>query len=112
MSNPVISVTEALAQLPEHEGKPFATVFSHGSLLVEIFAPRGLDTQQPHSRDEVYVVIKGDGDFVSGDTRTAFGPGDFIFAAAGTPHRFESFSEDLTVWVMFYGPEGGESDGD
>jgi hypothetical protein len=24
------------------------------------------------------------------------------------PHRFEDFSGDLTVWVLFYGPEGGE----
>jgi hypothetical protein len=24
-------------------------------------------------------------------------------------HRFEQFSQDLAVWVMFYGPEGGEA---
>ncbi len=24
-------------------------------------------------------------------------------------HRFEEFTGDLTVWVMFYGPEGGEA---
>ena len=112
MGDSVISVMDALARLPGPEGKPFAAVFKHGTLLVEIFAPRGVDTQQPHSRDEIYVVIKGSGEFLCGDTRSAFGPGDFIFAAAGTVHRFESFSEDLTVWVMFYGPEGGESDGD
>jgi hypothetical protein len=23
-------------------------------------------------------------------------------------HRFEEFSDDLIVWVIFYGPEGGE----
>jgi hypothetical protein len=34
-----------------------------------------------------------------------------LFAAAGAVHRFENFSGDLTVWVMFYGPEGGESNG-
>jgi hypothetical protein len=27
---------------------------------------------------------------------------------AGTVHRFEDFSDDLTVWVIFYGPQGGE----
>ena len=107
----VISVADALARLPGPEGKPFATAFTRGSLLVEIFAPRGVDTQQPHSRDEIYVVIRGSGEFVCGDTRTAFGAGDFVFAAAGTAHRFESFTDDLTVWVMFYGPEGGETVG-
>jgi len=24
-------------------------------------------------------------------------------------HRFENFSDDLAVWVMFYGAEGGEA---
>ena len=28
--------------------------------------------------------------------------------AAGTAHRFENFTDDLAVWVLFYGPEGGE----
>jgi mannose-6-phosphate isomerase-like protein (cupin superfamily) len=37
-----------------------------------------------------------------------FGPGDFLFAPAGVVHRFEFFSQDLTLWVIFYGPEGGE----
>jgi hypothetical protein len=38
-----------------------------------------------------------------------FGPTDILFAAAGVEHRFENFSGDLTLWVLFYGPEGGES---
>jgi len=25
-------------------------------------------------------------------------------------HRFENFSDDLAVWVFFYGPEGGEAE--
>jgi hypothetical protein len=24
-------------------------------------------------------------------------------------HRFENFSDDLVVWVVFYGPDGGEA---
>ncbi len=27
---------------------------------------------------------------------------------AGVVHRFEEFTDDLAVWVVFYGPEGGE----
>jgi hypothetical protein len=27
---------------------------------------------------------------------------------AGVEHRFEEFSKDLAVWVVFYGPDGGE----
>jgi len=31
-----------------------------------------------------------------------------MFIAAGTEHHFEQFSDDLAVWVVFYGSEGGE----
>lgn len=34
-----------------------------------------------------------------------------MFVAAGTEHRFEHFSDDLTVWVVYFGPEGGEAPG-
>lgn len=35
-------------------------------------------------------------------------PGDFLFVPAGVEHRFEEFTDDLAVWVVFYGPDGGE----
>lgn len=82
--------------------------FEHGTLTVKVYAPRGTDPQQPHTRDEAYVVISGSGAFVHGERRDPFGPGDFLFAAAGVAHRFEDFSDDFAVWVLFYGPEGGE----
>ena len=102
------TVAQALALLPEAGGARFATVLRHGTLLVEIYAPRGRDPQQPHTRDEVYVVVEGRGHFVNGGRRHPFGPGDLLFVPAGVTHRFEDFTEDLVVWVIFYGPEGGE----
>ena len=102
------SVKAALGLLPAPGGQRFATVFEHGSLAVEIYAPRGHDPQQPHTRDEIYVVVSGSGEYVCGQMRTKFGPADVLFAAAGVEHRFENFTDDLTVWVIFYGPEGGE----
>lgn len=103
-----IAVDQALRHLAPGR-PPFAKVFEHGTLSVEIFSPKGMDDQQPHSRDEMYVVVSGRGDFVHGETRESVGPGDFLFVPAGAVHRFENFSDDLAVWVMFYGPEGGES---
>ena len=85
-----------------------AAVFQHGSLLLKLFAPRGHDPQQPHTRDEVYVVASGAGEFHCGDRRQRFGPGDLLFVPAHVEHRFVDFSADLALWVMFYGPEGGE----
>ena len=106
------TVADALVRLPGPEGQRFATVFEHGSLVVEIYAPRGVDPQTPHTRDEIYFVAVGTGEYVCGNTRQAFAPTDILFAAAGVAHRFENFSDDLTVWVLFYGPEGGESKGE
>ena len=102
-------LANALARLPGPDGKRFSTVFEHGSLLVEIYAPSGSDPQNPHTRDEIYFVAAGEGEYVCGETRQKFGPTDLLFAAAGVPHRFENFTDDFAVWVLFYGPEGGES---
>jgi mannose-6-phosphate isomerase-like protein (cupin superfamily) len=105
------TVTDALLRLPGPDGQRFATVFEHGSLVVEIYAPRGTDPQNPHTRDEIYFVVTGNGEFVCGNSKQSFGPTDILFAAAGVEHRFENFSDDLVVWVIFYGPEGGEENG-
>ncbi len=95
-------------KIPTPEGKRFAKAYTHGSLLVELYMPRGTDPQQPHHRDEIYIVISGSGTFRHGDERAMFGPGDFLFAEAGVVHCFENFTDDLVAWVIFYGPEGGE----
>ncbi len=103
------TIAEAMAHLPGPQGQRSATVLEHGSLIVKIYAPRGTDPQQPHTQDEVYVVMQGTGDFVNGESRQSFGPGDLLFVPAGVEHRFENFTDDLIVWVVFYGPEGGEA---
>lgn len=85
-------------------------IFSHGTLEVELYTPVGHDPQEPHTRDEVYFVTRGNGFFFDGHERQAVEEGSFIFVPTGATHRFEDFSEDFAVWVAFYGPEGGEAD--
>ncbi|MGJ8662608.1 MAG: cupin domain-containing protein [Marinicella sp.] len=97
----------ALALLKKQD-EPFVELFKHGSLVVEMYQPENIDLQQPHSRDELYVVVAGSGWFVNGDNRQPFEAGEVLFVPAGVEHRFEEFSEDFATWVMFYGPEGGE----
>jgi mannose-6-phosphate isomerase-like protein (cupin superfamily) len=104
----VLPLSVARERLAAEPGALFTELLSHGTLSVEIYAPRGVDPQEPHSRDEVYVVASGSGEFVCDGRRDRFRPGDFIFVPARMVHRFENFSDDLAVWVMFYGPEGGE----
>jgi mannose-6-phosphate isomerase-like protein (cupin superfamily) len=103
-----VTAAEALAKLPGPNGERWAIVLEHGTLEVEIYAPRRRDPQNPHTRDELYVVVAGSGEFVNGGGRQKFGPGDALFVPARVPHRFENFTDDLVVWVVFYGPEGGE----
>jgi mannose-6-phosphate isomerase-like protein (cupin superfamily) len=105
-----LSLDAALAKLPPPAGELAVSMFTHGSLDVELYAPRDIDTQTPHSRDEVYVVARGNGYFFDGEVRDAIEAGSVLFVPAGQIHRFEDFSPDFAVWVMFYGPEGGEGD--
>lgn len=103
--------TRLTSELAQYLGESprFAQVFAHGSLEVEIYAPRGIDPQTPHTRDEVYVVVAGHGRFFcDGETRD-FAPGELLFVPAGVEHRFLDFSDDFVTWVLFYGPEGGEA---
>lgn len=102
-----LSPASALAALAS-AGTEFVTLFAHGTLSVELFKPDGVDRQQPHTRDECYVIVSGSGEFVNDGRRTRFGPGDFLFVRAGAEHRFEHFTADFATWVLFYGPEGGE----
>jgi mannose-6-phosphate isomerase-like protein (cupin superfamily) len=105
-----VTLAQALAGLGGPENKTFAEVLGHGSLSIEIYAPRGVDPQTPHRRDELYVVVSGRGEFVNGPDRHPFEPGDVLFVPAGVVHRFENFSDDFVTWVVFYGPDGGETD--
>ena len=93
---------------PPQPGRRSALLLEHGTLEVRYYAPRGVDPQEPHTRDELYVVASGRGWFVRGDERVPFEPGDALFVAAGVEHRFVDFTDDFDTWVMFYGPEGGE----
>ena len=103
------AASEALARIDFARRVPFAEVLTHGTLMAGYYAPRSEDHQQPHTRDEVYIVVTGSGEFVRGDERAAFAPGDLLFVPAHMAHRFENFSDDFGCWVLFWGPEGGEA---
>jgi mannose-6-phosphate isomerase-like protein (cupin superfamily) len=97
------TAAEQLAQAP----KPYIVLFERGDMLIELFSPRGRDTQGPHDRDELYVIASGSGTFRRGDKTLDFATGDTLFVPAFLPHRFESWSDDFKTWVIFFGPAGG-----
>ena len=92
-------VTAALAELPD--GGRFHYALRHGSMKIGLYAPRGIDPQQPHRQDELYIVSSGRSVFVKGDERREVGPQDVLFVEAGVSHRFEAFSDDFATWVIF-----------
>jgi mannose-6-phosphate isomerase-like protein (cupin superfamily) len=100
-----LSVAKAL---PAEEARHSKTLFRHGTMELRWYAPAMPDDQTPHRRDEFYVVAEGSGWFRRAGQRFACGPGDVLFAAAGVEHRFEDCTADFGVWVMFWGPLGGE----
>ena len=104
-----VSLAQALTKGPPPAGNLAVPIFSHGSAAVELYTPVGHDPQKPHTRDEIYFVARGNGLFFDGSQRHTVEAGSFLFVPAGQAHRFENFSSDFAVWVVFYGPEGGES---
>jgi hypothetical protein len=98
-----LSVSKALQDLAEHADALFLKVMEHGTMSVEIYRPVKTDRQTPHLKDELYMVISGNGDFLNNGERVPFREGDVLFAAAGTEHRFENFTGDFATWVIFYG---------
>jgi len=104
-----VTLAEGLELGPPPPGNLAVPVFARGSVEVELYTPGDIDRQQPHRRDEVYFVARGHGWFWDGEGRVSVAPGSFLFVPAGRPHRFEDFSADFAVWVLFYGPDGGES---
>ena len=104
----VIHLEGAHARIPGPAGEHSVSVLQRGSLNLKLSLPVAPNQQIPHKQDEIYVILKGRGVLFHDGKRDAFEPGDVMFIAAGTEHHFEDFSEDLAVWVVFYGPAGGE----
>ena len=64
------------------------------------------DRQQPHSDDEVYVVLDGGGTLeVEGERVDLREEGQAVFVPAGAEHRFVGY-EQLAVLVVFERPTG------
>lgn len=101
---PPVRLAAARAR-PLGEGRLSAELFRDGEIEIRFYAPKGRDPQTPHDRDEVYIVAAGTARYRIGAEIHPVAPGDLLFAPAHAPHRFEDFSNDFAVWVVFYGPQ-------
>jgi mannose-6-phosphate isomerase-like protein (cupin superfamily) len=60
-----------------------------------------LDGQNPHARDEVYIVMEGRANFVAEDEILAVEAGSIIYVRAKVEHKFEVIEEPLNILVLF-----------
>ncbi len=96
------TVSEALARLSS-EKTDYMRLIEDATYDIGLYKPDGVDPQTPHSRDELYIVAAGTGEFVCDGKTRAFAPGDMLMVPAGVEHRFQNFSEDFSTWVVFFG---------
>jgi mannose-6-phosphate isomerase-like protein (cupin superfamily) len=73
---------------------------------VYVLPAGGVDEQQPHTEDEVYVVMRGSARFTAGGETVDVTRGDTLFVPAMEPHRFHDIAEELVLLVVFAPPEG------
>jgi mannose-6-phosphate isomerase-like protein (cupin superfamily) len=66
----------------------------------------GVDDQEPHGEDEVYVVMSGQGRFEADGEGVDVAPGMVIYVPAREEHRFADVTQDLALLVLFGPAEG------
>jgi mannose-6-phosphate isomerase-like protein (cupin superfamily) len=101
---PPLTVAAALATKLA-EGVRGVEVLRDGDLWIRFVPHPTSGPQEPHTRDEFYIVAKGTARYRWDGSESIIGPGDMMFAAAHSPHGYDQFSDDFAVWVVFYGPE-------
>jgi mannose-6-phosphate isomerase-like protein (cupin superfamily) len=93
----------ALRALAERLGAGGYEIFFESPTLelgVYVLVAPEPDLQEPHDRDELYVVLEGRGTLTVAGEGAELGPGDAAFVAAGTDHRFSAY-ERLALFVLF-----------
>ena len=93
---------------PDSTGATYIEHLATGDLSVGTYSLRAgaIDTQSPHTEDEIYVVTTGNGQFTSGGHTIPVAPRAVLFVPAHEQHHFHDITEDLTLMV-FFGPAYG-----
>jgi mannose-6-phosphate isomerase-like protein (cupin superfamily) len=74
-----------------------------------VLAAGEADLQEPHTEDEVYVVVAGRARFVTPDRSVDVEAGTVLFVPAHEVHRFVDVTEELRVVVVFGPAEGSRA---
>lgn len=71
------------------------------SMGLYVLPAGAVDTQQPHSEDEVYFVSEGRGVIRVGDEDRPVRAGSIVFVDKGVKHYFHSIVDELKILVFF-----------
>ena len=95
-----------LAQLIDQQnqsGQDYLEFLRVPSLSAGLYmlAAGAIDTQEPHTEDEIYYVLSGRA-FIQVDQESRpVEAGSLVFVRARVEHRFHTITEDLRVLVLF-----------
>jgi mannose-6-phosphate isomerase-like protein (cupin superfamily) len=105
----VASLEAARAELQHRTGELYLEFLRRDSMSCGLYVLEagGADPQEPHTEDEVYVVLGGRGRLLVDGRDLPVGPGSVVFVARTVPHRFTDVSERLSVLVLFAPAESG-----
>jgi gentisate 1,2-dioxygenase len=84
------------------ENTDYTRLFEQDLFDLGFYRPIRFDKQTPHTRDELYIIAEGSGDFICGSEARSFSTGDIFFVPAGVEHQFTKFSDDFATWVVFF----------
>lgn len=71
------------------------------SMGLYVLPANGVDSQSPHTEDEVYYVVSGKGKIKVADEDRDVRAGSIVYVAKNVEHRFHSIEEELTLLVFF-----------
>lgn len=89
-----------------------AAAQSNGEMTVieDVIPPNGGPPLHIHEKEsESYYVLEGRFEFVCGDDRVTGGPGTFVFAPRGLPHRYNNIGTQPGRLLFGFTPGGIEA---
>ncbi len=91
-----LSLADLLAA-PSDQQPLYSEVLRVEALSVGVYKlpERSEDAQEPHTEDEVYVMLRGRARATAGGETVAVAPGSFLYVPARVPHRVHDIEEDL-----------------
>ncbi|MCI0549909.1 MAG: cupin domain-containing protein [Anaerolineae bacterium] len=92
-----------LIQRRKDSNKPYLEFLKVQDLSMGLYVlpANGVDSQSPHTEDEVYYVVHGKGKIKVANEDRDVGAGSIVYVAKNVEHRFHSIEEELTVIVFF-----------